>query len=92
MCMVSNVGDYANQWLPNQYPYTTLLGQTVNPYVPEVSKEEFAKLKKEIELLRDVLVKAKIYDEETGQPDCEMEDKVKYLKKIAEWVGVELPL
>ena|ERR1700761_2992645 len=57
---------------------------------PEVTREEFEALRKMVEEMRDVLVVAKKYDEETGQPDCEMDDKVAVLKRVAEIVGVDL--
>jgi hypothetical protein len=36
------------------------------------------------------LVADKEYDAATGQPDCEMDDKVELLKRIAELVGVDV--
>jgi hypothetical protein len=55
-----------------------------------VSKEEFEALKKEVEELKQLLKAAKKFDEETGQPDCHMDDKVDFIKKLAEYVGVDL--
>ena len=55
-----------------------------------VSIEEFAALKKEVEELKRLLKAAKKFDEETGQPDCHMDDKVDFIKKLAEFVGVDL--
>jgi len=55
-----------------------------------VSKEEFDALKKEVEELKQLLKAAKKFDEETGQPDCHMDDKVDFIKKLAEFVGVDL--
>ena len=55
-----------------------------------VSKEEFNALKKEVEELKQLLKAAKKFDEETGQPDCHMDDKVDFIKKLAEYVGVDL--
>jgi len=57
---------------------------------PVISKEDFDQLKKEVEALKDALKYAKIYDEATGAKDCEMEEKIAFLKKIAEMVGVDL--
>ena len=54
------------------------------------SKEEFDALKKEVEELKQLLKAAKKFDEETGQPDCHMDDKVDFIKKLAEYVGVDL--
>lgn len=57
---------------------------------PGPSREEFDALRREMEELKKLLHAAKNYDEATGQPDCEMEDKVKIITKLAEMVGVDL--
>jgi hypothetical protein len=105
MCTVSNIGDnyrdnFAPRWptvpiWPQQptgvlYPPqpSIMPGQTVVT-IP-VSKEEFDALKKEVEELKQLLKAAKKFDEETGQPDCHMDDKVDFIKKLAEYVGVDL--
>lgn len=98
MCTVSNIGDgykdnFAPRW-PNVPIWPTPpVGVTypAQPYfVPAVSKEEFDALKKEVEELKQLLKAAKKFDEETGQPDCHMDDKVDFIKKLAEYVGVDL--
>ena len=33
---------------------------------------------------------AKKFDEATGQPDCEMESKIKFLRQIAEALGLTM--
>jgi len=105
MCTVSNIGDgykdnFAPRWpnvpiWPHQpigvpYPVQppTVPDQVV--FTPAVSKEEFDALKKEVEELKQLLKAAKKFDEETGQPDCHMDDKVDFIKKLAEFVGVDL--
>lgn len=99
MCTVSNIGDnyrdnFAPRWPgivhPNTWPAqpSTMPDQTV--YTPVVSKQEFDALKKEVEELKQLLKAAKKFDEETGQPDCHMDDKVDFIKKLAEFVGVDL--
>ena len=40
--------------------------------------------------MKKMLEAAKIYDKDTGQPDCEMEEKIDFLKKVAKLVGVNL--
>ena len=98
MCTVSNIGDgykdnFAPRW-PNVpiWPVTPVgVPYPVQPYsVPAVSKQEFDALKKEVEELKQLLKAAKKFDEETGQPDCHMDDKVDFIKKLAEYVGVDL--
>lgn len=87
MCMVSNVGDgWANKF-PEKWPFW-------NPppiVIPsEVSRAELEALRLEIQELKKLLEAAKKFDQATGQPDCEMEAKVKLIKAIAKLVGVEL--
>jgi hypothetical protein len=60
------------------------------PMLPQVSRQEFDDLKKEVEKLREDLIKAKKQDEEDGNPDCEMEEKIEFLRKVADFVGVPL--
>jgi len=55
-----------------------------------VTKEEFNKLKTDIEELKILLKAAIRYDEKTNQPHCEHEDKVTLIKRLAEAVGVDL--
>jgi len=98
MCVVSFIGNhYEDKWKPlipytspnQQQPQTTARGLD-NLFVKSVSKQEFDALKKEVEEMKALLKKAKIYDEVNNEPNCEMEDKVAFLKKIADLVGVTL--
>jgi hypothetical protein len=75
---------------PNIYPYVDPVNTGGTVVLPVVSRQEFDALKAEVESLKKLLRAAKIYDEETGQPDCEMDDKVALIKKIAEFVGVDM--
>jgi len=54
------------------------------------TREEFDELKRSVEALKELLLAAKEYDRKMGEPDCEMEDKVALIKKLAEVVGVDL--
>ncbi len=106
MCTVSYIGDnyrdnFPPRWpnvpvwpaQPTGVPYPAqpgIPGQPVPVFTPAVSKEEFEALKKEVEELKQLLKAAKKFDEETGQPDCHMDDKVEFIKKLAEYVGVDL--
>lgn len=56
---------------------------------PQVTRAEFDALKAELESLKQLLVAAKKYDAETGQPDCENADKIALFKKLAELLGVD---
>jgi len=97
MCVVSFIGDHYRDrlWPPAQPPYTI-----PNDPLPDITKrlverqtvtrEEFEALKREIESMKKLLDKAKKYDQEVGNPDCEDDGKWELLRKIAEKVGVEL--
>jgi hypothetical protein len=83
------IGDhFQDKW--TQPDYNRYFNYPYNQLLPGVSKEEFEKLKKEVEEMKQLLIKAKIYDEQNHEPNCEMEDKISLLKKIAELVGVDL--
>lgn len=56
----------------------------------EISREDFDALKREVEALRELLLAAKEYDEATGQSDCEMEEKIEFIRQVAEFVGVDV--
>lgn len=91
MCVVSMVGDYyADKW---QYPQSPVIPGTetiTNIWTNGPSQADFDALKKEVEDMKQLLIRAKIYDEENGEPDCEQDEKVELLKKVAEAVGVDL--
>lgn len=55
-----------------------------------VSKKDFDALREEVKELRELLLAAKRFDEETGQPDCEMDEKVALIRRVAELVGVDV--
>lgn len=96
MCIVSYCGDYFRDTAP-QKPWWPAVEPLVSPPIttftfpqPEITREEFDALKRDIEELKLLLKAAKRYDEATGQPDCEMESKVVLIKKLADLVGVDL--
>ena len=98
MCMVSNIGDGWMRDAPKTYPWVAPL-LPIHPQTDErepikigsdVSREEFEALKRDIEELKELLLAAKKYDEETGQPDCEVDEKVALIRKMAELVGVDI--
>lgn len=92
MCTVSAVGDlYRDRWtqpqVPNIYPNTYQPNIVIS--MP-VTRAEFDALKAEVEEMKSLLKAAKRIDELTGQPDCEMDEKLAVLRKVAEMVGVDL--
>lgn len=94
MCVVSNIGDgFADRWRdrfpPNQTTPYYPPSQGYSTWTPpQVTKQEFDELKKEVEALKELLVAAKKYDEVSGQPDCHIDEKVELLRKVGEWIGV----
>jgi hypothetical protein len=92
--MISYIGDSWKDQFPEKFP--NFPQPPYNPpYVPPhfefgVPRQEFEALKKEMEELKKLLLAAKAYDKATGQPDCEMDDKVKLIKAVAKAVGVDL--
>lgn len=66
------------------------LFETAKPSRREVSREEFNALKKEVKELRKLLLAAKEFDEATGQADCEMDEKIEFIRQLADFVGVDL--
>ena len=93
MCVVSAVGDYwKDKVVPNKYPTIPLIPD----YIPAkearemIGREEFDELKKDVEELKKLLIAAKRFDEKVEEPDCETDDKVALIKKIAKLVGVDM--
>jgi hypothetical protein len=91
MCVVSNMGDYWRETYPPKHPW---IGPYIEPSTitvfPGPTREEYEDLKREMEALKKLLQAGKEYDRETGQPDCEVSEKVAILKKLANLVGVDL--
>ena len=86
MCAVSFVGTGWGQTAPQIYPWVV-----PNPIqIQDVSRGEVEALRQEVAELRKLLLAAKEFDRATGQPDCEMDEKVELIKRIAEVVGVDL--
>ncbi len=103
MCVVSNMGNFWGQRLPEQYPWI-IQPSTANPSIKAEpidwsqvfkptnapSKEEYEALKKEVEIMKQILIQAKLYDEANNEPNCEIDEKIEKLKAIAALVGISL--
>lgn len=88
MCVVSNIVDQGvrdiNDWK-----------KTFRPDLDSFTKEfltqtEISDLKRRVTALEEMLKAAKIYDEVTGQPDCESEQKKQQLQELADELGIEI--
>lgn len=85
MCLVSFVGDtYTERWRQPGTPWPNLVEGL------PVSRAEFEELKREMEQVKELLLLAKIRDQQNGEEDCEMEAKVELIKLVAEKLGVDL--
>ena len=90
MCAVSMVADhYRDKFYPMPLVQTTdNLLRTA--FVAPVSRAEFDALKRDVEEMKALLRRAKKYDEDNGEPDCEMDEKVALIRRVADAVGVDL--
>lgn len=82
------IGDHYRERIPQQYPWVQTTDTSIFPAT--VTREEFNALKRDIQEMKLLLIRAKAYDEANGEPDCEMDEKVKLIKHIAEIVGIDL--
>jgi len=100
MCVVSNTGDYWGQRLHPWSPYTPPLPYIPPAQMPDITKivinptgptkDDFDNLKKEVQIMKEQLARAKEYDKANGEPDCEIEDKMAFLREVAKLVGIDL--
>lgn len=99
MCAISMVMETQTGIWRDRYPGLGIpVPQTLPPFPtdpfmtfpPPITRQEFDALKREMEDLKKHLIAAKKYDEQSGQKDCEMADKVVLIKRIALLVGVDI--
>jgi len=104
MCVVSMVGDfYRDQWEPKPwFPYVipTIPTGPITPgqqtsgvstsFTLGVTREEFDDLKRQVMEMKELLQRAKLYDERNNEPDCEIDEKMDLLRRVAAAVGVDL--
>ena len=94
MCVVSMVGDhYSEKWrLIDRrifYPLTPPLTRPPEVY-PPITREEVDQLRAEVAEMVALMKRAKKYDEQNGEPECEMDEKLRVLRAVAKLVGVDL--
>jgi hypothetical protein len=78
------VGDhYRDRWTEPKY----------YPIIQEpqyATREEIEALREEVLQMRQLLERALEYDRKNNEPECQLEEKIAMLKKVAEIVGVDL--
>lgn len=100
MCIVSMVVDHYNdKWWREISPSTPIFtpGHGTIPGVPPTVtlaeflalKQKVEEFKKEFEDMKELLKRAKIYDEVNNQPDCESDEKLAKLEKIVTLMGMD---
>lgn len=91
MCVVSMVADhYQDKWTAPGYQQLLNPAPFTSPVSREEYEKEIAALKKEVQDMKELLIKAKAYDERNNEPNCEMEQKIAFLKKVGDVIGVDL--
>lgn len=100
MCAVSMMIEYYQKDFPNRWPWyeppkeippsrTSTTTEFIFDPPPDI-EVQVQKLKDEVSELKDLLKQTKKFDEATGQPDCEMESKINFVRQLADFVGVEM--
>lgn len=87
MCVVSMVGDYYNDRWRKRYDRIDWRDYTI---APDVTRGEFEDLRKEVEQLKELLKRAKQYDEDNNEPDCEIDEKMEVLRQVAKIFQIDL--
>lgn len=101
MCLVSNIGDkwskqdYWPAWpgaipFPDRKESRPYSFRPIDTYENIILKERYTQLKEQAEKMKRELEQAKAEDIKNNNPDCEMEDKVIILKKIAKMLDIDL--
>lgn len=90
MCSVSMVGDHYNDIFRQKFPQVPIWPPPSQWTPPEITRAEFDELKRQVTEMKELLKRAKEYDERNNEPDCEIEEKMDLLRRIASMVGVDL--
>ena len=99
MCVMSMVMDhYGDKWTQPPYqpiPSAPVVPPIIWPYplreAPDVVQKPFKPLtQEEIDEFRKLLERARQYDKDNNEPDCETDEKKKKIKAIAEANGLKI--
>lgn len=78
-------------WYPN--PFGTPAAPMPQQFIiqpPAISREEFDELKREVAEMKKLLIRAKEFDKRNNLADCETDDKMDILRRVAKMVGINL--
>ncbi len=93
MCVVSMVGDfYGRKFEPFIQTQQTITWEPTPQIVlrPEITREEFDQLRRDVQDMKKLLKMALKYDRDHDQPGCQIEEKIDLLRQVAKIVGVVL--
>lgn len=91
MCVVSMIGDnYRDMWQPKPWFEPATLPSPTFPPTPTITRQEFDELKRQVFEMKELLKRAKEYDARNNEPECEVDEKMDVLRKVAKLVGVSL--
>ena len=84
MCAISVLMDDYRDNFPTRWP-------DVLPACPlHIPSKDMQNLTQELREFKKLLLHAKDFDEITGQLDCEMDEKISFIKEIADALGVDM--
>jgi len=80
--------------IADQFAKTPWVPQVIPTYVhPEYTEKwKFDQLEQKVRQIEEFLRAAKKYDDENGEPECELETKKEALRALAKQWGVEINL
>jgi hypothetical protein len=97
MCVVSNIGDQWTRKLPDiwpkQWPQPGVYPQPweySKQFPPPIPYKQYEALRKELEEMKRQLQEARAQDIANNEPNCEQEDKVALLRKVAKIMNIDL--
>jgi hypothetical protein len=89
---MSMIGDYYHdKWYPTPTPEIPNIGVPYPlPPTPNVTKEEFEALRRDVLEMKELLKRALDYDKRNNEPHCETHAKMEVLRNVAKIVGISL--
>jgi len=93
MCAMSMIGDfYSDKYKHKPYiqPWPSVSPSTPLTPILTIPVAELEQLKRDVADMKELLRRAKKYDQDNKEPACEIEEKVALLRALAKPVGVDL--